>query len=114
MARAVRFVLALAVATVFSALCWGTFVADRIYHCTDSAPAVLDFMRPGHWVHTWKPIEYVADVQLGRSMGEADVIKTGWSVPRLWCLWIVMVGGSVAVGCFGACDKRLRNRDVHR
>ena len=115
MIRLIRFAAAFTAATLFCAFCWGTFVTDRIYNCTDSAPAVFDFVLPGNWVHAWKPIKYVAEVRTGRSMSEADVIKIGWSVPRLWCLWIVMVGGSVVVGCFGACDKRLlRNRDVHR
>lgn len=85
-------------------------MADHIYHCTDSGPVLFDFISPGKWVHAWKPIEYVSDFATRRAMTEADVIKVGWSVSRLWLLWSAMAGGCVAIGLWAAWGGRLLDR----
>jgi hypothetical protein len=84
----------------------GTFVTDRIYNCTDSMPGYVDYLIPGHWVHSWKPIEYVTEIRTGRSMSEADIIKQGWRVAGLWCLWGAMIATSVAVALFASRTRR--------
>jgi hypothetical protein len=82
--------------TVAFALCWGVFVADHLYNCTDSMPSAYDYFTPGNWVHSWKPIQFVPEVHIGRPMSEPDVIKSGWSISSLWCLWLAMVVASLA------------------
>lgn len=90
------FALMLVTMAVVCTIVW-QLVGDTLYDCTDDN--MLGFLRPGCWVHRFNghSIVVVHQIVHGRSMGEPDAIKEGWSVPRLWCLWFSFVVGSLAV-----------------
>src|SRR3954468_15154178 len=102
------FLFLFGLATAVFAWCWGTFVADHIYNCTDSLPGVFDYFRPGDWVHAWKPVQFVDVVRSGRSMSEPDVIKKGWSVGALWFLWGGMIGSSALCASWASRSGKVR------
>jgi hypothetical protein len=79
---------------------WDGVFPGRIYYCTDDAG--LGYLRPGSWVHG--EVEVVADVRAAssRTMSDPDVILEGWSVPKLWAVWLAMFCSSLAVAAFFA------------
>ena len=95
--RAATFLFVFAIVTICFAICWGMFVANHLYNCTDSLPGAFDYFTPGDWVHSWKPIQFVPEVHSGRSMSEPDVIRSGWTISALWCVWLTTMGASVAI-----------------
>jgi hypothetical protein len=86
---AVKFVLSLVVMTIVCTLVWQETVAEWLYDCTDDN--MLGFFRPGDWVHFYHGVVYVPKVVHDRSMSDPDVMKTGWSMTGLWCLWLMFV-----------------------
>ena len=97
-----KFLAVFTIATLCCAKCWGLFVADHFYNCTDSSPGTFDYFTPGDWVHSWKPIQFVSEVHNSRSMEQPDVIKKGWSITALWSLWLTMITVSLALSAFAA------------
>jgi hypothetical protein len=93
MVRNVIFIVLLLGSTIFCTFVWDKFIADKLYNCTDEVG--LDFLQPGNWIHG----NYITVSQIvtGRSMSEPDTIKQGWSIPKLWLLWLAFVFVSVAV-----------------
>lgn len=86
------FLLSLLICTVVCTIAWGDFVDGKLYGCTDSVP--FNFLSPGNWVHgNYETVPKIVP----RSMSEPDMIKEGWSVPKLWCLWWTWVAASVGV-----------------
>src|SRR3954453_2505834 len=71
---------------------WDRFISGTLYVCTDSVP--FEFLHPGDWVHQPVTVERIV---AARSMSEADTIRAGWSITRLWLLWSSFVGGSVII-----------------
>ena len=84
--------------TVVATVAWDVFVADHVYHCTDSVP--FGYLSPGDWVHG--AVEQVDRIGQHTAMAEPDTIKTGWTVARLWELWLSFVLFSVAVSAWAA------------
>jgi hypothetical protein len=72
---------------------WDESFPGKLYNCTD--PGLLDFLRPGDWIHG----NYVSVTHIdpGDSMDMPDSIEEGWSVPKLWILWWLFIAASVAV-----------------
>ena len=97
---AVKFVIAMVLLTVLMTMAWGAIFPGRIYFCTDEVG--FDYLSPGNWVHGTP--EVVDDVRESsdRDMGQPDVILEGWTVPKIWGVWILMFSTSVALGLFTA------------
>jgi len=95
--RTVKFSIVMLIMTIIYTIVWDQVVAAKIYDCTDSVP--FGYLRPGDWVHSWTghPMATVSQVVHGRSMSEPDTIKEGWSVSRLWYLWLVFATFSLVV-----------------
>lgn len=93
MGRNVTFLFLLLACTVYCATVWDKYIAGNLYVCTDSVPWV--FVHPGDWVHG----DYVIIPQdrFPHSMSEPDAVKEGWSVPKLWCLWLSWIAASVGI-----------------
>ncbi len=68
-------------------------IDGELYGCNDTIG--FDILHNGDWIHA----DYVAVPKIiaDHSMSDPDVIKEGWSVPKLWCLWWVFVAVSVIV-----------------
>jgi hypothetical protein len=93
-----KFAAVLFAMTIVCTIVWNESVARKLYDCTDSAP-FGGYLSPGDWVHNWPghPITTVENIVHGRSMSEPDTIRQGWTVTRLWCLWFLFFGVSIAI-----------------
>ena len=85
----------MAIMTVVCTVVWQNCITDELYNCTD--PGWLDYLSPGDWVHFDHGVIYVPHIVTGRSMSDPDTIKEGWSVNRLWCLWLAFFAVSLFV-----------------
>lgn len=83
------------------AVAWEIIFPGRIYDCTDSLG--FGYFTPGAWVHD--PIEYVDEVVTGRSMGEPDTIRLGWSIGGLWGVWLTLFSLSTAASWWLSGDS---------
>ena len=81
--RALRWVIFLFILNIPLAVTWEVVFPGRIYDCPDESG--FGYLTPGNWVHD--PIEYVDEVVTGRSMGEPDTMRLGWSKGGLLFLW---------------------------
>jgi hypothetical protein len=79
-------------ATIACTWGWERFVVGTLYACTDSVP--FEFLHPGNWVHQPVTVEAIVPA---RSMSEPDMIRSGWTITRLWLLWCFFAGGSVII-----------------
>src|SRR5580692_5791889 len=94
---AVKLVIAFFVMTLVCTIVWDAFVFGRLYYCSDP---LWDYLHPKDWVHTINghPPVIVQHVIAGPTNGiDADIIKEGWSMDRLWHLWYYFVAISIAV-----------------
>lgn len=89
----VKFLLCIVPLSLGLEVLWETQIGPRVYDCTDDCG--FEYLIPGEWVHG--KIATVPRVVHNRSMSEPDTIKQGWTVPRLWMLWLACFGGSVAL-----------------
>ena len=82
--------------TILSSLVW-QYVGDQLYDCTDDNMA--GFLRPGDWVHRidGREVVVVPKIVHNYSMSEPDTIKEGWSIGRLWGLWLSFCFFSVGI-----------------
>jgi hypothetical protein len=87
-----KFLVSLILTTIVCTAAWEV-VKERLYDCTDGF--CLDYWQPGSWVHGH--VAVVQHVAHHRSMSEPDIIREGWSVPRLRTLWYLFVSLSLAV-----------------
>lgn len=92
----IGFILLFGAFTLMMAAVWEFTIHERVYNCTDSLP--FGYFSPGTWVHG--DIVYLEDIPFGRSMSEPDAIKVGWSMSKLWTLWIGMVITSAVFSWF--------------
>ena len=90
--RVLRWLIFLCILNIPLAVAWEVVFPGRIYDCTDYTG--FGYLMPGNWVHD--PIEYVDEVVTGRSMGEPDTIRRGWSVRGLWGVWLALFSLSAA------------------
>jgi len=76
---------------------WDNYLNGKVYYCTDAVG--LDFLRPGDWVHAFggRPVVVFDAIPGNLSMSDPDGIKRGWSVDKLWLLWLALAGSSVAL-----------------
>ena len=83
-------------------MAWDDCVARNLYDCT--AAVGLDYLQPGNCVHETplRPVATVDQVVHGRSMSEPDTIKQGWSLEKLWAVWILFFGTSLMVSTWMA------------
>ena len=100
----IRFFLVLGAMLVACTVAWQVGVADRLYCCHDGM--AWGFLRPGGWVHP--PVAVVQDLHGGRFLGGRDTIKSGWSEPKLWCLWTGLLSVSVLVSLVATVSGRRR------
>jgi hypothetical protein len=96
--RAGVFLGVLILSTFVMTIAWDYFLHEQVYDCADSVP--FGYLQPGSWVHD--PIVYVDKIHQGGTNYSGDVIKTGWSLPKLWMIWFAMFGGSLVVGFLAA------------
>jgi hypothetical protein len=89
----VTFLTALPVCLLLFGIIWQTYLPGHIYNCTDDN--LIGFLTPGFWVHG----NYVTvpEINPHDSMSKPDSIKEGWSVGKLWLLWLSFVAASVVV-----------------
>jgi len=91
----VKFLVSLFVMTVICSIVWENFVDGKIYDCTDP---LFGYLSPDGWIGGDNfPVVVVKQVVSGRSMGEPDEIKEGWSVTDLWVLWFLFFGASLVI-----------------
>lgn len=90
-----KFVVSMFLMTIICSIVWGKFVDGNIYDCTDP---LFGYLSPDGWIGGNNfPVVVVKQVVSGRSMGEPDEIKEGWSVADLWGLWFLFFGASLAI-----------------
>jgi hypothetical protein len=89
----VKFLLCIVLLSLGLEVLWETQIGPNLYDCTDECG--FGYLMPGEWVHG--KLATASKVMHGRWMGEPDMIKEGWTVPRLWMLWLACFGGSVAL-----------------
>jgi hypothetical protein len=92
-AKAATFLVALLFCTVLCTFVWENLVVGKLFNCTDSLP--FNFLNPGDWVHG----NYVTVPKINPSdpMDKPDSILEGWSIPKLWLLWLAFVFASTAI-----------------
>lgn len=98
--RTTTFVVVLGCCVAGSTILWEHFVNGLLYNCTDGTR--FDFFFPGDWVHN--PV-LAEEIVTNRTMSEPDLIKSGWTVTRLWLLWCAFAAGSVSIGFAAASLK---------
>jgi len=110
--RIIRFIIVLFGMTILSSIVW-QYVGDQLYDCTDDN--MTGFLRPGGWVHRFGGREVVAVPKIAHdhSMSEPDTIKEGWSIGRLWVLWLSFCLVSAGISLLAAwapwaqgCDRK--------
>jgi uncharacterized membrane protein YphA (DoxX/SURF4 family) len=92
-----KFAISLALMAMVCSLAWDGLVNGRLYDRTGGGS--FDFWIVGHWVH--HPVT-VAHIVTGRALGEPDIIKTGWRITGLSCLWFSSVAFSFIVSFVAA------------
>jgi len=91
----VKFLVSMFLMTSISTIVWENFVDGNIYDCTDP---LFGYLSPDGWIGGDNfPVVVVKQVDSGRSMGEPDEIKEGWSVADLWALWWSFFGASLMI-----------------
>jgi len=96
----VKFVVSMFVMTTVCTIVWETLVDGKIYDCTDP---LYGYLTPDGWIGGDNfPVVVVKQVVSGRSMGEPDEIKEGWSVADLWVMWFLFFGASLVISIFFA------------
>lgn len=90
-----KFVAVFTTLTLVMAIAWDVYFPRKIYYCTDHVG--LDYLHPSDWVHG--EVEYVDEVAalVTRDMGHPDILLRGWTMDRLWMVWISMFGFSLVV-----------------
>jgi hypothetical protein len=109
-----KFVMAMIVMTIVCTIVWEVFVFGRLYYCSDP---LLDFLHPGDWVHSVNGhlVAVVPHVVAGPTNGlDTDTIKEGWSVTRLWHLWICFIAVSVVLSILLAQIRWVRKQSTER
>lgn len=108
--RIAKFTAALFVTTAVCTVGWQAVVREYVYDCTDDN--FSGFLPPGNWVHEWEdhPVMTVPKIIHGRSMSEPDTILQGWSVAKLWCLWVALFAGCIVTSILAACLPWLPRR----
>lgn len=94
-AGVMKFIFSMLILTVLCTGAWDAFLNGKIYCCTDGG--ALDYLNPGDWVHGHNgyPVVVVPQIVPPHGMSDPDTIKSGWSVTKLWCVWVFMFGGSL-------------------
>jgi hypothetical protein len=105
--RAGIFLLAMVLMTIVCTLVWDRYVNARLYDCTDAVG--FDYLHPGDWVHGH--VVAVPTITHNHSMSEPDTIKEGWSVNRLWYLWLTFFAVSIMVSTGFALLPWIPKRD---
>jgi hypothetical protein len=105
--RVACFLVLMAGCTILCAVLWQRLVADTLYNCTDSLGLPDFLVSSRHWVHNPVSVQHVSG---GRSMGEPDTVREGWSLTRLiWLRWS-LVGASAVISFIltqALCASRL-------
>ncbi len=90
---------------------WDAFLNGKVYSCTDGGS--FDFWFVGDWVHAHDghPVVTVPRIVPSPDMGDPDTIKQGWSLQRLWYVWIMFFGVSLVISLLfaGLTGKPLVN-----
>jgi hypothetical protein len=90
-----KFVAVFTTLTLVMTITWDVYFPRKIYYCTDHVG--LGYLQPGDWVHG--EIEFVDEVAalVTRDMSHPDILLRGWTVNRLWMVWISMFGSSLVI-----------------
>lgn len=90
---AAKFVIVMFVMTIVCTIVWEDVVTEYLYDNTDDN--MMGFLSPffgDFWIGEGGfPVVAVQHVVHGRSMSDPDEIKEGWSVPKLFCLWLSFI-----------------------
>jgi hypothetical protein len=117
---AVKFFAIMFFLTMACTWAWDSFLFGQVYNCTDAVG--FDYLHPGDWVHSWEehPVVVVSKIVPPHDMSDPDTIKEGWSVAKLWCIWILLFVSSFIVSVIFArapwsstlrrLDKKLSRR----
>ena len=97
LAFVVEFTLAMIVTTICCAAFWEVSLDGKVYSCSDGG--MIDYLTPGDWVHSLAshPVTVVSKIVPPRDMSYPDAIKVGWSVDKLWHIWISLLCASLAI-----------------
>jgi hypothetical protein len=91
-AKVATFLMMLLVCFILSGIVWQILLPEKVYNCTDDN--FFGFLRPGDWIHG--AYVTVPKIDPSDSMSKPDSIKEGWSVAKLWCVWLLFIFASVA------------------
>jgi hypothetical protein len=105
--RAGMFLVMMVMMTFLCTVVWQVYVNERLYDCTDAIG--FDYLHPGDWVHGH--VAVVREITHNHSMSEPDTIKEGWSINRLWCLWLSFFAVSIMVSTGFALLPWIPKRD---
>lgn len=94
-----KFAIVMLVMTIVCTVVWQDVVTEYLYDNTDDN--MMGFLSP-LWGDFWIgeggfPVVAVQHVVHGRSMSDPDEIKAGWSIPKLFCLWLSFVTVSIVI-----------------
>jgi hypothetical protein len=93
--RVITFLVLMVACIILCAVLWQHLITDTLYNCTDSLGGPDFLLSSRHWVHNPVAVHHVS---AGRSMGEPDNIREGWSLTKLICLrWsLVIVSAAIS------------------
>jgi hypothetical protein len=96
----VKFLVAMFLMTIVCTIIWENFVDGKIYDCTDP---LFGYMSPDGWIGGDNfPVVVVKHVVSGRSIGDPDELKEGWSVGDLWGIWFLLFTTSLEISLSAA------------
>ena len=92
-----KFAIVMFLMTIVCSIVWQDVVTEYLYDNTDDN--IMGFISPlfgDFWIGEGGfPVVTVQHVVHGRSMSDPDEIKQGWSIPKLFCLWLSFVSVSI-------------------
>jgi hypothetical protein len=89
---------------IVCSIVWQAVVVEYLYDNTDDN--IMGFISPfsgDFWIGEGGfPVVAVKHVVHGRSMSDPDEIKEGWSVPKLFYLWLSLIAISIGISIWFA------------
>lgn len=114
--RVAKFSIVMYLMMIVCSIVWQSVVVEYLYDNTDDN--LVGFMGPffgDFWIGQGGfPIVAVKHVVHSRSMSDPDEIKEGWSIPKLFCLWLSLFAISIGLSIWLAKIPWIPNVSMKR
>jgi hypothetical protein len=109
-----KFALVMFLMTIVCTIVWQEVVTEYLYDNTDDNMAgFLSPLSGDFWIGEGGfPVVTVQHVVHGRSMSDLDQIKEGWSIPKLFALWLSFVTISTVISIALARIRWISNQST--